>query len=224
MCRLAVGRGVLALHVIGGVVRVRVRVVAGGLTAPRRDVVRGLEDVRDEQQMSAGPEPIGGAAQDLEALQLDVRVEEAGCHQVKVLVGLELLLPLVRQRGIRLDDLVAPTTVDPRVRRPVIHREGIVIAPLAPEGSSVATYKITYPPADRAPEPRVHDGFEWLYVISGKLRLVLGDQELILVRGEAAEFDTRVPHSLSAAGARPAQMISIFNDDGMRMHTHTAGE
>lgn len=49
-----------------------------------------------------------------------------------------------------------------------------------------------------------------------------GGQELILTRGEAAEFDTRVPHSLSAAGARPAQVISIFNDDGVRMHTHTA--
>ena len=138
--------------------------------------------------------------------------------------SLELLLPLVRQLGIRLDDLVEPEVVDPRVRRPVIHREGMVIAPLAPEGSPVATYKITYPPSPEAPEPRVHDGFEWLYVLSGKLRLVLGDQELILTRGEAAEFDTRVPHSLSAAVARPAQVISIFNDDGMRMHTHTPAE
>lgn len=138
--------------------------------------------------------------------------------------SLELLLPLVRQLGIRLDDLVAPEVADPRVRRPVIYRDGMTIAPLAPEGSPVSTYKITYPPAATAPEPRVHDGFEWIYVLSGKLRLVLGDQELILVRGEAAEFDTRVPHSISAAGAKPAQVISIFNDDGMRMHTHTAGE
>lgn len=144
---------------------------------------------------------------------------EAGKRQA----SLELLLPLTRQLGITLDDLVAPPVVDPRVRRPVIRREGIVIAPLAPEGSPVATYKITYPPSDGVPEPRVHDGFEWLYVLSGRLRLVLGDQELVLARGEAAEFDTRVPHSLSAAGARPAQVISIFNDDGMRMHTHTAG-
>ena len=136
--------------------------------------------------------------------------------------SLELLLPLTRQLGISLDDLVAPSTVDPRVRRPVIHRDGMVIAPLAPEGSSVGTYKITYPPASAAPEPRVHDGYEWFYVLSGRLRLVLGDQELILTRGEAAEFDTKIPHSLSAAGARPAQVISIFNDDGVRMHTHTA--
>lgn len=88
--------------------------------------------------------------------------------------SLELLLPLTRQLGIGLDDLVAPATVDPRVRRPVIHREGMVIAPLAPEGSSIGTYKITYPPTSAAPEPRVHEGYEWLYVLSGKLRLALG--------------------------------------------------
>lgn len=137
--------------------------------------------------------------------------------------SLELLMPLTRQLGIGLDDLVAPEVPDPRVRRPAIHRDGMVIAPLAPEGSPVGTYKITYPPAGDTPEPRVHDGYEWLYVLSGRLRLVLGDQELVLTRGEAAEFDTRVPHSMSAAGPRPAQVISIFNDDGVRMHTHTAG-
>ncbi len=138
--------------------------------------------------------------------------------------SLELLLPLTTQLGIGLDDLVAPDVVDPRVRRPAIHRGGMVITPLAPEGAQVATYKITYPPSRTAPEPRVHDGYEWLYVLSGRLRLVLGEQELTLTRGEAAEFDTRVPHSLSAAGSRPAQVISIFNDDGVRMHTHTAQE
>lgn len=138
--------------------------------------------------------------------------------------SLELLVPLTRELGIGLDDLVTPAVPDPRVRRPVIRRDGLAIAPLAPEGSAIATYKITYPPTNTPPEPRVHDGYEWLYVISGKLRLVLGDQDLILTRGEAAEFDTRVPHSLSATGSRPAQILSIFNNDGVRMHTHTTGE
>ena len=71
--------------------------------------------------------------------------------------SLELLVPLTRQLGITLDDLVTPAVPDPRVRRPVIRRDGLVIAPLAPEGSPVATYKITYPPAAVPPEPRVHD-------------------------------------------------------------------
>ncbi|WP_309131234.1 XRE family transcriptional regulator [Brevibacterium sp.] len=137
--------------------------------------------------------------------------------------SLELLVPLTRELGIRIDDLLSTEAPDPRVRRPSIRRDGMVITPLAPEGSPVATYKITYPPRSVAPEPRVHDGYEWLYVISGQLRLVLGEQELVLKRGEAAEFDTRMPHSISAI-SRPAQVISIFNQDGVRMHTHGAGD
>ncbi len=135
--------------------------------------------------------------------------------------SLELLLPLTRQLGIRIDDLLPDQPPDPRVRRPVIRRDGIVLAPLAPEGSPIETYKVTYPPTSTAPEPRVHDGYEWLYVLVGRLRLRLGEQELILTRGEAAEFDTRVPHSMSAAGGRPAQVISIFNAEGVRLHTRS---
>ena len=133
---------------------------------------------------------------------------------------LELLIPLTRQLGIGLDDLVTPPVSDPRVHRPVVRRDGLVIAPLTPKDAPIATYKITYPPTSTAPEPRIHDGYEWLYVLAGKLRLVLGDQDLTLTRGEAAEFDTRIPHSMSASGSRPAQIISLFHDEGIRMHTH----
>src|SRR5699024_11902416 len=80
--------------------------------------------------------------------------------------------PLTRQLGISLDDLVTPAASDPRVRRPSIHRNGMVIVPLAPEGAPSATYKITYPPVTSPPELRVHDGYEWLYVLSGRLRLL----------------------------------------------------
>jgi transcriptional regulator with XRE-family HTH domain len=138
--------------------------------------------------------------------------------------SLELLLPLTRRLGVRLDDLIPHEQTDPRVRRPVIRRDGLLIAPLAPEGSPVLTYKITYPPTSTLPDLRTHDGYEWLYVLTGKLRLRLGEQDLTLNRGEAAEFDTRTPHAMSAAGGRPAQVISIFNEAGARMHTHTDKE
>lgn len=134
--------------------------------------------------------------------------------------SLELLLPLTQQLGIGIDDLVRPESPDPRVRRSVIRRDGLVIAPLTPESAPIHTYKITYPPRTAFPELRVHDGYEWLYVLVGRLRLRLGDRELVLARGEAAEFDTSTPHSMSAAGSRPAQVLSIFNDAGARMHTH----
>ena len=134
---------------------------------------------------------------------------------------LELLVPLTRQLGIRVDDLLTDEAPDPRVRRPVIRRDGMLIAPLAREGSPIHTYKITYPATKECDELKVHEGYEWLYVLSGRLRLRLANQDLVLTRGEAAEFDTRTPHAMSAAGGRPAQVISIFNETGMRMHTHS---
>jgi transcriptional regulator with XRE-family HTH domain len=133
--------------------------------------------------------------------------------------SLELLIPLTRHLGVRIDDLLPDADVDPRIRRPVIRRDGLVIAPLSPEGSAFATYKITYPPAGDEPSLKVHDGYEWLYVLSGKLRLRLGEQDFVLEEGEAAEFDTRTPHAMTSAGRRPTQVLSIFNGDGARMHT-----
>lgn len=133
--------------------------------------------------------------------------------------SLELLIPITRQLGVRIDDLIDNEPRDPRVRRPVIRRDGIVMAPLSPEGSPLHAFKITYPPAATSPSPRVHAGNEWLYVVSGRLRLLLGDQELELVAGEAAEFATETPHAMSALGGQPAEIISIFGDDGFTVHT-----
>lgn len=136
--------------------------------------------------------------------------------------SLELLLPLTRRLGIRIDDLLPPGDVDPRVHRAAVHRDGMLVEPLSPEGSPAHTYRITYSPPSTLPELRVHDGYEWLYVLAGRLRLRLGEQDLVLRRGEAAEFDTRTPHALSAAGGRPAQILCIVNDDGVRIHTYAA--
>lgn len=136
--------------------------------------------------------------------------------------SLELVLPLTRRLGIRIDDLLPSETPDPRVRRTLIRREGMVIAPLTAEAAPVQTVKITYLPGADLPAPRVHDGYEWLYVLSGKLRLQIGERDLTLTRGEAAEFDTRTPHNMSALGSRPAEVISIFDASGARLHIHAA--
>lgn len=138
--------------------------------------------------------------------------------------SLELLLPVTRQLGIRIDDLLPSETGDPRVRRETVRRDGMVIAPLTLERAPVQAFKITYAPAAGAPSPRVHDGFEWLYVLSGRLRLMLDDTEHVLESGEAAEFDTRVPHSMSAMPDAPAEVLSIFSASGERIHTHIPGE
>jgi transcriptional regulator with XRE-family HTH domain len=133
--------------------------------------------------------------------------------------SLELLLPLTRRLGIRIDDLLPGEPVDPRVRRAVERRDGMIIAPLTLEHAPVKTYKIRYETASGAPEPRIHDGYEWLYVLSGRIRLALDGAEHVIERGEAAEFDTRAPHSISATADGPAEIISIFSATGERIHT-----
>lgn len=134
--------------------------------------------------------------------------------------SLELLLPLTRQLGIRIDDLLDPQDRDPRVRRPAVRRDGMTIAPLTREESDVRAFKITYHPDAPKVALRTHEGHEWLYVLSGRLRLLLGEQELVLARGEAAEFDTRTPHAMRAEGPRPAEVISLLNTSGERLHLH----
>lgn len=134
---------------------------------------------------------------------------------------LELLLPLARTYQVPLDELVgAPRTGDPRVHpRPFTHR-GMTFVPLTPNGGGLQAYKQILPvrAGDRDVHLQVHEGYEWLYVLSGRLRLVLGEHDLVLGAGEAAEFDTRVPHGLSNAGDEPVEIISLFGREGERMH------
>lgn len=133
--------------------------------------------------------------------------------------NLELLLPLTRELRIGIDELIPAAVPDPRVRQRPVRRDGVNITALSPQNSPVRTYKMVYPPREATPQPRVHDGYEWLYVISGRLRLKLGEHDLILEPGEAAEFDTRVPHSMNGVGSEPAEILSIFSEDGARIHT-----
>lgn len=134
---------------------------------------------------------------------------------------LELLLPLARAYGVQIDELVgAPPTGDPRIHlRPVVHN-GITMVPLSRRAGGVQAYKLILPPARQPviPEPKTHEGYEWIYVLSGRLRLILGDQDLVLDPGEAAEFDTRVPHWFAGADSVPVEVLSLFGRQGERAH------
>jgi transcriptional regulator with XRE-family HTH domain len=134
---------------------------------------------------------------------------------------LEQLLPLARAHGVPLDDLVAaPPTGDPRIHLRPVRRLGLTVVPLTRRAGGVQAYKVVYPPADRAPTMRLqtHDGYEWFYVLDGQIRFVLGDREFRLGAGEAAEFDTRVPHWIGSAGSQPAELLTLFGAQGERAH------
>ena len=76
----------------------------------------------------------------------------------------------------------------------------------------------TIPVRRAAPQPQAHEGCEWLYVLDGQLRLILGDQDLVLHPGEAAEFDTRLPHWFGSRGDGPVELLSLFGSQGERAH------
>ena len=54
-----------------------------------------------------------------------------------------------------------------------------------------------------------HDGEEWIYVLSGQVSLALRDTLKILEVGDAAHFDSRVPHRLSAMNGSDAEVIVV---------------
>jgi quercetin dioxygenase-like cupin family protein len=92
--------------------------------------------------------------------------------------------------------------------------------PLTRRAGGVQAYKMVIPAGRGAEacEPKTHEGYEWLYVLSGRLRLVLGERDLVLVPGEAAEFDTRVPHWFGSADNAAVESLSLFGRQGERAH------
>jgi transcriptional regulator with XRE-family HTH domain len=135
--------------------------------------------------------------------------------------NLDLLLPLARAHGVPLDDLVgAPPTGDPRIHLRPFTRNGRTFLPLTRRAGGVQAYKVVIPPSrgPQQPELKVHEGYEWMYVLNGRLRLMLGDKDLELAPGEAAEFDTRVPHWFGSAGREPAEFLVLFGSQGERAH------
>lgn len=134
---------------------------------------------------------------------------------------LELLLPLARAHQVPLDELVgAPATGDPRVHPRPIVRCGVTYLPLTRRPGGLQAYKQIFPSGTPAEplEQQTHEGYEWLYVLSGRLRLLLGDRDLVLMPGEVAEFDTRLPHAIANAGPGPAEVLSLFGPQGERLH------
>ncbi|MEV7425252.1 helix-turn-helix domain-containing protein [Streptomyces sp. NPDC091212] len=135
---------------------------------------------------------------------------------------LELLLPLAKAYGVQLDELVdAPPTGDPRVHPRPFTRYGMTFLPLTRHLGGVRAYKQIIPAGQRQAcdlEQRVHEGYEWIYVLSGRLRLLLGTHDLVLTPGEVVEFDTRTPHAWTSAGPEAVEFLSLFGPQGERMH------
>ncbi|WP_458114081.1 XRE family transcriptional regulator [Arthrobacter sp. R1-13] len=133
--------------------------------------------------------------------------------------SLELLLPLAQAYRVPLEELVgAPEIGDPRIRLKPHKANGRTVVPLTRQPGGMQAWKIIIPISKADPDLKAHEGYEWLYVLSGRMRLLLGSHDLVLRAGEVAEFDTRVPHWFGSTGDQPAEVLSVFGGQGERMH------
>jgi transcriptional regulator with XRE-family HTH domain len=175
---------------------------------------RRLREVREQRGLSleAAAREAGMAPSTLSRL-------ETGKRRLAV----DHLAPLARALGTSVDALLAPEApADPRVRRRARTVDGMRVVPLSrPGAEGPRAYHLTLPERE-APDLRTHEGHEWLYVLGGRLRLVLGDEELVLEPGEAAEFSTLTPHWLCGIGG-PVEVLALMGHQGERAHLRVGG-
>lgn len=135
--------------------------------------------------------------------------------------SLELLLPLASVYGLPLDELVGtPQIGDPRIHITPRKMHGQTILPLSRGAIGVQAFKhiVDGKQTPKLGAMKTHPGFEWVYVIRGKLHLLLGDKAMVLSAGEAAEFDTRTPHWFGSAEEAGVEYLSLFGPEGQRVH------
>jgi transcriptional regulator with XRE-family HTH domain len=140
-------------------------------------------------------------------------------------LALDHLPRLAEALSVSTDELVrAPEVADPRVRGSSHTRHGITYWPLTRSGPAggLHAFKVRIGARRRKPpaELPVHQGQEWIYVLSGRLRLILGERDFTIKPGEAVEFSTWTPHWCGIVD-QPVEAIMIFGAHGERLHLHT---
>jgi transcriptional regulator with XRE-family HTH domain len=140
-------------------------------------------------------------------------------------LALDHVPALAAALGVTADDLlgVAPPP-DPRVRGEPRTSDGLTLWPLTlrPGPGGLQAYKLLLSARRHKPPAvlPVHEGYDWMYVLDGRLRLLLGDEDLVIEPAEAVEFSTLTPHWFGAVEG-PVELIAIFGPQGERIHVHS---
>ncbi|HSK22040.1 MAG TPA: helix-turn-helix transcriptional regulator [Egicoccus sp.] len=139
-------------------------------------------------------------------------------------LAIDHLPGLAAALSVTVDDLLGPRALpDPRVRREPQSGDGLTMWPLTNRGPApgLHAYRCRIDRTrDTPPDPLpVHDGHDWMYVLSGRLRLLLGEQDLVIDPGEAVEFSTLEPHWFGVIDSA-VEVIAIFGTHGEQTHLH----
>jgi transcriptional regulator with XRE-family HTH domain len=140
-------------------------------------------------------------------------------------LALDHLPRLAAALSVSTDDLLrTPEAEDPRVKGGSHTHNLVTYWPLTRQGPAggLHAFKIRVSARRRTPpsELPVHDGHDWMYLLSGQMRLILGERDFTIKSGEAVEFSTWTPHWFGAVDG-PVEAIAIFGPHGERLHLHT---
>ncbi|OBJ10520.1 XRE family transcriptional regulator [Mycobacterium sp. 1165196.3] len=140
-------------------------------------------------------------------------------------LALDHLPRLARALSVSTDELLqAPPAPDPRVRGAARTHHGVTYWPLTRQGPAggLHAFKVRVSARRRTPpaELPVHEGQDWMYVLSGRMRLILGERDFTIDPGQAVEFSTWTPHWFGVVDG-PVEAIVIFGPHGERLHLHS---
>lgn len=136
-------------------------------------------------------------------------------------LAIDNLADLARALETTVDELLAEEADEDVVIRPTRSKaaNGAVLWPLMREhdSSGRVVAKLRIPASKKRPEPQIHPGRDWFYVLEGTVRLLLGERELLIETGHAAEFNTMTPHWMAGYGG-PVEILTIFDRHGEQAH------
>lgn len=133
-------------------------------------------------------------------------------------ISLDVLLPLASGLGVGVEALLETNSDGDVVIRPAPNRtQGLTTWLLSRPGSGTVAAKMRLEPVAGRPQQRVHPGHDWLFVLSGRVMLSLGEREIVVEIGEAAQFATMTPHAFTAIGGT-AELLVIFDRAGHHAH------
>jgi DNA-binding XRE family transcriptional regulator/quercetin dioxygenase-like cupin family protein len=139
-------------------------------------------------------------------------------------ISLDVLVPLAGALHVDLDALLDVSDDEDVVIRPTPDVTGTRTTWMLSRATGpMVALKVRLEPTAASPAPRVHPGHDWFVVTEGRVRLRLGEREITVETGEAAEFATMTPHAFSAIDT-PAEMIMVFDRDGQHAHIHHEGD
>jgi DNA-binding XRE family transcriptional regulator len=138
-------------------------------------------------------------------------------------IGLDVLVPLAAALHADLNALLEADGDEDVVIRPTPSscRDRTTWMLSRPSSSTVAI-KMRLEPVQHPLQQKVHPGHDWLFVLHGRIRLLLGEREILVETGEAAEFATMTPHAVAAVDG-PAEIVMIFDRAGEIAHVHREG-